>query len=73
MMHHTVRPAHRALWTVVQLIAWVTVTAVLLLVTGCRSEEPAPGTTHPGPTFVRQPLHSLCGRCFERPELGHES
>lgn len=62
-------------WAILQILLWsVMVIAILFVVTGCKSAEQEPGKRpRPGPTFVREPLHSMCGRCFERPELGHAS
>lgn len=76
MMHHREKRPRTGLWFAAQLIAWaVVMAAVLALVTGCKSTEPGQGETPaPGPTFVRERLSEpVCGRCFERPELGHAS
>lgn len=60
------------LWVVLQLVIWsVAVIAILFVVTGCKPESEEPGKRpKPGPTFVREPAPH-CGRCFDRPELGH--
>lgn len=58
-----------------QMLAWaVAVGIVLFFVTACKQEQPPPGEPGPGPTFVRERASApSCGRCFDRPGLGHAS
>lgn len=75
MMHHRKKERGDSLRFAGQLLAWALIIGlVLAFVAGCKTEDKAPGPKDkPGPTFVREPLHSMCGRCFDRPGLGHPS
>lgn len=68
MMHHHEKKERRGLLFAGQLIAWAVVMGVILLmVTGCKSSDD-PET---GPTYMDEPLHTLCKRCFDVPGMGH--
>lgn len=68
-MHHRAKRDRSKTWSAVQLVVWaVVMIAILLFVTGCKT-EPEPGPT---PSIVRATDDHSCGRCFDRPTLTPE-